>query len=228
MELFEQIIKALGLVIGALVPAVNLLTGRYAQRPKHLQERYQAIKGFFDDGGVDRHPMLVEACFAAALGHAKLNAHEIALLVRQTKPMQFMAVYLRARDYMRPSDDGQRFMLNGWFAHKALRRGWILTGVLVYAILVAGALALLLYELPTLVSARAWSHLYALLMLAVAALCIGALALNGAAKVSFAERLVSRQVMLTASSGAGHLASAPVAPTVPPDSRLEPAPDVAA
>ncbi len=112
--------------------------------------------------------------------------------------MHFMEVYLRARDYMGPSDDGSRFVVSGWFRHQIFRRIWIAIGGLAYTGLIFGGLSLLLEKLPKLLSAHDWYGGMMVLFFAIIAFSLGALALNGAAKVYFAARLVERQVLSSA------------------------------
>lgn len=85
-----EIVKLVGLVVGVIAAAIKLFKESGSRRPHALEERHRRIKTFFEEGGVDQHPLLVETGFAAAVGHSKLNAVEIRSMLHQRKPLGFL------------------------------------------------------------------------------------------------------------------------------------------
>jgi hypothetical protein len=194
VELLVEVLKYVSGVLAILAPLAKQFFGAsMLRRPKELEERFERIKRFFDEGGIERHPLIVEASFAAAIGHTRLNADEIRILLRQRKPTQFIGSYVRVRDYLSPSADGMRLELQSVAAVPALRWLFIFAGVLLYAAFVGAGLWLTFWIAPQEVKARAWSGVALTLSLAVMFGGVAFFCLGGAGHLYIAKRLEARQ-----------------------------------
>lgn len=194
MDQLVEVLKYISAILVVLAPLLKLFPGRTGQRqPREFEERYQRIQAFFEAGGVERHPFLVEAAFAAAVGHSKLNAIEIPLVLRQPRPTQFMNTYVRVRDYLAPTQDGLRFELRSIASLTRLRKILVGVGVLMYLVFMLAAVWLAFHAAPKLILSQSWSSLvgafsFAALFAAAAAWC-----LVGASRLHWAARLEARQ-----------------------------------
>jgi len=160
MDHFIELLRHFAAVVAAIAaiatPIIKLFNERRTDRPKGLEGRYRHLKAFVEDGGVDRHPVLVESGFAAAVGHARFTAMEVALILRQRKPLQFMDVYLRSRSYVQPANDGLQFRLLGAAKHPRARRALVILATALYVVLVAPGMGLLLFKLPLALLSEDW------------------------------------------------------------------------
>lgn len=201
MDLYIEVLRQAAAIVAAIAavvaPIVKVFNERRATRPKHLEERYRGLKSFFDDGGVDRHPVLVESGFAAAVGHTRFNATEIALILKQRKPLQFMDVYLRSRSYVQPTEDGQQFRLLGIARHKRVRQMLVILATVLYIGLVAPGVGLLLFKLPTELLTQEWLASAHVATTAVLGACTGFAVLHMAAQLHWAVLIVEKQVPLS-------------------------------
>jgi hypothetical protein len=196
MEHLESILKALSVTFATLAPFIKPLFGQRADRHRHLEDNYKRLKAFFDDGATARHAMLVEASFAAAVGHAKLSSQEIELLLRQRSPTRFMHRYMRCRDYLQPDEAGERFELRGAAARPKLRRVLIALGTVAYVLTAAPAFWTLAYVVAPMALQHGW-----LLTLGATAVCgmaaaLGVTALIASGKLHHAAQLFEQQVQL--------------------------------
>ncbi len=193
MDQLIEALKYLSAGLAVLAPLFKLFPGRDIRRPKELEERYARIKSFFDDGGAERHALLVEAAFAAAVGHTKLNAVEIPLVLRQKQPTHFMDMYVRARGYLAPSEDGSQFELKSVAALAGLRGALVALGLGAYVLLVFAAVWLTFYFAPKMALAQSWGNFAGSLSIALLFSCAGAYCLIGASHLHWAAKLHSWQ-----------------------------------
>lgn len=193
MDQLIEVLKYLSAALAILAPLFRLFPGRSIQRPKELEDRYQRIKNFFDEGGYERHPLLVEASFAAAVGHTKLNAVEIPLVLRQQRPTQFINSYVRVRDHLAPTEDGSKFELRAIAAKPRLRKSLVVLGLISYVTFMLAAVWLTFYAAPKLALVQSWSNLIAALFLALLFVAAGAYCLVGASRLHWAKKLEASQ-----------------------------------
>lgn len=156
MEQYIDILTKLGGILAVVVPALNLWFSGRTSKPKEFEERADRLQKFFHDGGLEQHPILIEARFGAVLGHLNLSAKEIPLLLRQTAPTQFLQRYLHVKQYIEPAADGSAFVLKSVAASRFLSiftRGAM---ALLYFLYAGSAVWMLLQELPSLITAAAW------------------------------------------------------------------------
>lgn len=93
-----DIFKELGAIVGIAVTAAwKLWSFERTSKQNMLEKRADRLQKFFQDGGLEQHPILLEARFGAALGHLNLSATEIPLLLKQTNPTQFLQRYLHVK-----------------------------------------------------------------------------------------------------------------------------------
>lgn len=194
MQHLEAIVKALSVILVTLAPWIKPLFDRRADRARHHDEHYKRLKAFFDDGGTARHPMLVEASFAAVVGHAKLSSQEVELLLRQRRPTAFMATYMRCRDYIGPNGLGDRFELRGPAARPTLRKTLVTLGKLAYIVFAGTAFWTLVYVVAPHALQHGWSALAAAAVCAMGVM-LGVVALLGSSKLHHASKLFKQQVL---------------------------------
>jgi hypothetical protein len=156
MEQYIDILKQLGGILAVAVSALKLWLSGRTPRPKELEERADRLQKFFHDGGLEQHPILVEARFGAALGHLNLSAKEIPLLLRQTTPTQFLQQYLHVKQYIEPAADGSAFVLKSVAASRFLSIFTRVALALLYVLYAGAAVWMALQELPSLITAAAW------------------------------------------------------------------------
>lgn len=190
---FVEALRSLSGLLAVLVPLLKSFLGRSPERSNELDDRFQRVKKFFDEGGVERHPLLVEASFASAVGHAKLDAREIRLVLRQPRPTRFIAAYVRVRDYLAPTKDGKKFELQALASHERLRKALVVAGVVLYVLFGFTAVGLTMYVAPRQALAQSWGHLTLALASAPLFVVTGALCLIGASKLHWAKELESKQ-----------------------------------
>jgi hypothetical protein len=85
-----EMLKFVSGSIAVLAPVIKLFFGKRPDRGRELEERSARIKAFYEEGGLDLQPLRMESAFAAAMGHSRLDAREIPLLLRQKKPTSFI------------------------------------------------------------------------------------------------------------------------------------------
>ncbi len=202
IELLRQVAAVIAGIAAITAPIVKLFNERRTVRPQHLEERYRSLKTFFDDGGVDRHPVLVESGFAAAVGHTRFTAAEVDLILRQRKPIQFMDVYLRSRSYVQPTDDGQQFRLHGIAKYQRVRQTVVALATVLYVLLVAPGMGLLLFKLPMELLSQDWVASARMATTGVLSACTGFAVLHMAAQLHWAALIVQKQMPLAQRSGA--------------------------
>lgn len=187
-----SILKYIAAALAALVAAIKLFAG-LERHPRHLENRHRRIKEFFDEGGVDRHPLLIESGFGAAMGHDKFDAQEIPLFLRQKKPTAFMSSYLRVRNYLSPNSDGLLcFELHGLAAKPALRRIAIGLGFILYVLFVFISMWLL-YLSTQVAVVEAWSRFITIILLSIFFAGFGAYCLIQASHLHWAVKLFDEQ-----------------------------------
>lgn len=192
--MMDQLISGLKYIaafLAAIVATIKLFTG-LRLHSRHLENRHRRIKAFFDEGGADRHPLLVESAFGAAMGHDKFDAQEVPLLLRQEKPTAFMATYLRVRNYLSPDSEGVRFELRGLAAKPVWRRTAIGLGLLLYGLFV-WASVWLLYASTQMVIDEAWSKFFSIISLSAFFAAFAAYCLIQASHVHWAVKLFDTQ-----------------------------------
>lgn len=158
-------LKALGVVVVTVIGYFkrHLLD----RRGRTLERRYLAFKALLQEGVEKLHPLLLEAGMASALGHSRLNAKAIRLLLCQDSPLQSMERYLRGSGYVMLAPDGSHFE-----STVVIRKTWIrrtlATGVfLVYVVFAISALWLLMYGMPQLMQGGKWGAALVMLMYTV-------------------------------------------------------------
>lgn len=68
----NNMINALKFISSALAvigPLIKAFQPRSGEQRKQLKERYLGIKAFFEEGGINRPALLVEASFGSSIGH---------------------------------------------------------------------------------------------------------------------------------------------------------------
>jgi hypothetical protein len=193
MDQLVELLKYLSAVLAVLAPAFKLLLGTRAEKTQQLEDRHRRMKTFFEEGGTERHALLIESSFAAAVGHAKLTAAEVPMILRQRTPTQFMATYVQVRDYIGPNEDGSTFVLKSLAAVPSLRRILVALGVLSYVALLGSAVWLLFYLAPKLALAQSWANSIAMLVAALVFAAVGAWCLVGASHLVWASKLQASQ-----------------------------------
>jgi hypothetical protein len=195
MDQFIDLLKHAGTALAVLTPVFKLFPGAGRDNVHHLEERHKCFKTFFDQGGAEQHPLLVESAFGAALGHTKLDAREIPLILRQPKPTAFINSYLRVRSYLAPNKDGSRFELQSLAARPFLRKIFITVGIVAYGLFFLTAIWMLLYLSPKLAMQQAWSQLTGSLVLSVFFAATAGYCLIEASRPYWAAKLFERQVI---------------------------------
>lgn len=195
MEQLEIIVKTLGAAVAVLTPFLNGFFSHMTSRTKRLDERYERLQSFFKDGGTERHPMLVEASFAAATGFTKLNAQEIELILRQPRPSEFMSRYLQSGSYVSLDQTSQQVELRGLAKRRPTRRFLIVSGIIAYLVLSFPALSALIFGVPVLAMGGEWKALVELLGVSGLAIAMGAMALMASSRLQMAAALVQRQLL---------------------------------
>lgn len=196
MEHLESIVKALSVMLATLAPLIKPLFGQRADRRRHLDDNYSRLKTFFDDGATGRHAMLVEASFAAAIGHDKLSVQEIELLLRQKSPTRFIRRYMRCRDYLQPDEAGDSFELRGVAARPRLRRALITLGTVFYVVSAGPAFWTMAYVVAPTASQHGWLVTLGATAVCGMAVALGVVALIASGKLHHAARLFEQQVGL--------------------------------
>jgi hypothetical protein len=193
MDQLVEVLKYVSALLAVLAPLLKLFPGFTAKRPQELEEQYKRVKTFFDEGGAERHPLLVEMSFAAAVGHRKLNAVEIPLLLRQKKPSQFIDAYASVRDYLAPTKNGERFELRSIAAKDWLRKLLVAVGVALYAVFAVAVLWLLFYQAPKLALSQSWAALLAVISCALLFIAAAAYCLVAGSRLHWAKQLEASQ-----------------------------------
>jgi hypothetical protein len=180
-------------VVVVLAPAAGHFSERLLGRQKLIERRLANLQNFFGAGGELQHPALREASFAVAVGHDRIGAKAIPLLLRQHEPSRFIRLYVRARAYLVPSEDGTKFNLDGLAKHASIRRTLFGLGFAAYLSLVFMAMYLVLFRMPSALSAGAWKPAAADGLLAVVFAGAGLWSLTNASHLHWAKQLFDRQ-----------------------------------
>ena len=165
MQSLDEILKIFGAVVALLIPFLKPSTGPLIGRHKKLEERHRRLRQFFDEGGTRRPALLVESSFGAALGHLKLTATEISILLRQSRPTVFIATYLRVRGHLIIDATGTKFVLRGVAACTWGRRTLVALGLVVYAFFFLAAGWVAFYLAPPYFKQGDWGNVAACLLL---------------------------------------------------------------
>lgn len=197
METIVEILKYLAPVLGGLAAITGAIAkyfhdGRIRPR-RDLKARYLGIKAFFEDGGINVHPFLMECAFAAAIGHARLSAEDIPLVLRQKNPSSFISAYLSIRHYLAPNSNESRFELRGLAARPRLRNLAKYLGLGSYIVLVAASMWLL-YRSVEVAAAGAWSQFGGYLVLTFFFAALAAYCLIQASHLHWAVKLFDAQI----------------------------------
>jgi len=155
MEQLIELLKQAALVIGVVAPGVKLLFG-WAMAPKNLEDRYSRVERFFHCGGPELSPLLMESAFGSALGHLRLTAIEIPLVLKQREPTRFMERYLQVQQYIGPNADGTAFVLRSAAASHIWCNVVRLLSLGLYVAFAAAAGWLGLFGAPSLLAAAKW------------------------------------------------------------------------
>ena len=201
LELFsmlpmDQIVDALkyvSAVLAVVAPAFKVFRSRGRDSARELEERDGRIKAFFEAGGSELNPLRMESAFGAALGHTRLSAQEIPLILRQRKPTSFMASYLSVRDYLAPSPDGQRFELRSIAAHPRLRQALSVAGFILYVLFALASVWSLFYLAPKLAVSHAWTQFGLTIVLAAMFAFMGGYILFATSHLHWAKKLFESQ-----------------------------------
>lgn len=146
-------------VLGAVVITVFGYLKRHLvnRRGRALERRYLALKALLDEGVEKLHPLLLEAGVAAALGHSRLSAKAIRLLLCQDSPLQAMDRYLRGSGYVTLARDGSHFESTFMIRTASIRKTLAAGVFLFYMIFAMAALWLLMYLMPQLLQSGKWA-----------------------------------------------------------------------
>lgn len=181
-------------IFAVVAPAIKYFFGDPATKDKELKDRFDRFKTFFEEGGVELHPLLMETAFAAAVGHSKFSASEIPLLIRQKDPMSFIGSYLRVRDHLELDDTSQTLQLNFPASHPILRKAFIALGFVIYLIFVLSPLALLYFYVVDKLLAGSWKSAFSGMLASIFMGVFGVLSLMYAAKIRGAVMLEKIQI----------------------------------
>lgn len=188
-----EVLKYLSSIVAVLAPLPKVFLPRGSERKRKLQDRDRLITKFYDEGGVELPPFRREAALGAALGHTRLTASEIPLILSQKNPTSFIASYLKARGNLSPSSDGSKFELRSVAAKPCLRRVLQTLGVLLYFLLAISALWLLFSVAPKVALTGDWSRLAKTLMLAFLVAFAAIVLLIESAGLYWAAKLYAEQ-----------------------------------
>ncbi|MDX1253563.1 MAG: hypothetical protein IDH49_15185 [Gammaproteobacteria bacterium] len=177
MDQFVEVLKIAAGIASVLLGAVKLFRETTPFKRSFVEERAARVKDFFEEGGVNRHPFLVESSFGAILGHLKLSTDEIAYLLRHRHPTAFITQYLEARPFLQlQGREGP--LLPRWQVRTNCRR-FLFQGMyfLLYVVFAGPTAWLLLSGAPSFIASSAWAKLAGALILtlfmgAIAAFCI--------------------------------------------------------
>lgn len=194
---FIELLKNSGTVVAVLAPIFKLLAGSGKYDTNQLDERYKRFKAFFENGGVAQHPILMESAFGAAIGHTKLDAKEIPLVLLQKKPTAFINTYLRVRSYLAPNELGTEFELKSIAANPLVRKAFVWGGVSLYVLFLGAASWMLLYLAPQLANKHNWSELFWSLVLAGMFAAFAIYCLVEASRPHWARELYTKQIRIT-------------------------------
>ena len=136
------------------------------RRGRALERRYLALKALLDEGVEKLHPLLLEAGIAAALGHSRLSAKAIRLLLCQESPLQAMDRYLRGTGYVTLARDGSHFEPTLMTRTSSIRKTSAVGAFLLYMVFAMAALWLLMYLMPELLQSGKWAAALLTLMYA--------------------------------------------------------------
>jgi len=153
-ELIEILRKTV-VILGVLAPILKLIINR-TNSLKNLNDQLSRVERFFHSGGTDLPPLLMEHAMGAAMGHLKLSAQEIPLILKQREPTQFIERYLQVKSYLRPDVASAKFVLKS-AASSSLWGGivrWLL--FFLYGVFAGTSMWILLYRLPSLISSFDW------------------------------------------------------------------------
>lgn len=165
MDQYIELLKLFAGILSVVIPAITLWFSQRTPRQRELEDRARRLQTFFHDGGVDLPPILMEATFGGALGHLKLNANEIPIVLRQKAPTQFLQKYLDVREYLEPSEDGSRLVLKSIAASSSGNLVFRWVALFFYSIFAMSAMWLLFEHIPVLVSKSSWMQAFGTLML---------------------------------------------------------------
>jgi hypothetical protein len=155
MEYFIQILKQIVLVIGVAAPAIKIIFS-WASFPKNLEERYSRIARFFQCDGLNLPPLLMEAALGAALGHLKLSATEIPLVLKQREPTRFLDRYLQVQQYLAPNVSGTAFILRSIAASLFWRNFVRICLTIFFVPFALGSSWLAFFSIPMLMTKESW------------------------------------------------------------------------
>ncbi len=186
-------LKYVSAVVAVIAPAFKVLRSRGRDPARELEERDRRIEAFFEAGGSELSPLRMESAFGAAVGHTRLNAQEIPLILKQRKPTSFMASYLGVRDYLAPTLDGRRFELRSIAARPRLRQTLSVAGFFLYGLFGFASVWLLFYLAPKLAASHSWMQFSLTIVLAPIFAFTGGYILLVASRPHWAKRLFDSQ-----------------------------------
>ncbi|WP_146749414.1 hypothetical protein [Paracidovorax anthurii] len=192
MDTLIDALKSVVAVIAVAAPVFKHVPLRRDQAPS-LAEQHVKLKQFFDEGGTDRHPMLVESAFSAAMDHQKLDAAEIRFMVRQPNPSRFIKSYLRVRGYININPEGTGLDLKSPASNPKLRKLFSWVGLSAYFVLACSAFWLLCYETPLLLLHGDWVKSINTAVVAFAFGATGLFLLYESSRLQTAAQLHERQ-----------------------------------
>ena len=146
MDQLIDLLKQAALLLGVVAPGLKFLLGSRGSA-KSLEDRYSRIERFFQ-GAHELPGLRMEAAFGAVLGHLKLSAIEIPLLLRQREPTQFIERYLQVRHYLGAKVDGESFVLRSAAARPVWRNTVRAVSFAFYILFAAVAGWLVIFGVP--------------------------------------------------------------------------------
>lgn len=162
--------------------------------PKSLEDRYSRIERFFELGAHELPGLRMEAAFGAVLGHLKLSAIEIPLLLRQREPTRFIERYLQVRHYLGPKVDGASFELRSAAVRPAWRNIVRAVSFACYVLFAGVAGWLVIFGVPALLDQSQWLRAAGALALATLFACAAWLSIIEGRRISWAIQLHRTQV----------------------------------
>lgn len=195
MDDLIELLKALAPIAGVALAAGKMLfpegDGRESRK---FEERRDRIKEFLSAYDERAHPFVIEASFAAAIGHSKISAIELPILLRQRKPTEFIAVYANVQDYLASNAEGTQLQLRSLASNKWVRRPLVIMGVLLYLFMAGAACFFGLYVLPDAFATRSWSKGFSSMFYPTVFAATAWYILAGSSRLQWAAKLHRDQV----------------------------------
>lgn len=186
-----DLLKGFGVLIGGFVTFSKYFSGtKSVSKSDEIKFRYERLRVFLSDGGANQQSLLVEQGFGAAMGHTKLTAPEIKVILNKDSPSNFIESYLKARNYIKLNNAGDGFELTS-IASKPIRRALsVWAGVLFYALFLIAAVWLLFSVIPLFVKVENYFGILESLVMTVYFVVLAIFSLKWAGRINSAVKLI--------------------------------------